>query len=101
MAIRFYRRLLAISILLTATVLAQQSRSVADFPKLSAKADAARDANRLNEAAKLYREALAARPGWAEGWWSLGTIEYDRNDYTQAAQAFRKLAALAPKSGNA
>ena len=93
-------RLLALLILLVATLVAQ-SRSSGSFSQLSAQADVARDANRLDDAIKLYRKALALRPGWAEGWWSLGTIEYDRNEYAQAAQAFRKLVALAPKSGNA
>ena len=40
------------------------------------------------------------KPTWAEGWWSLGTIEYDRNVYREAAQAFGKLVALAAEIGN-
>ena len=71
------------------------------LPTLSAKADEARDADRLDEAVTLYRRALAMRPTWAEGWWSLGTIEYDRNAYREASQAFEKLVALQPKSGTA
>ncbi len=39
------------------------------------------------------------RPKWAEGWWSLGTIEYDRNNYRVAASAFRQLLPLTPKDG--
>jgi len=57
------------------------------FAALSAKADGARDANQLDEAAVLYTKALALRPGWVQGWWSLGTIQYDRNAYTEAARA--------------
>lgn len=41
------------------------------------------------------------RPGWAEGWWSLGTIYYDRNSYDQATRAFATLVRLKPKDGNA
>jgi len=69
--------------------------------ELSAKADAARAANRLDEAVKLYHEALAMRPKWAEGWWSLGTIEYDQNLYKDAAEAFRRLTELDSKAGTA
>jgi predicted Zn-dependent protease len=72
-----------------------------DFSSLATKAAVARDANYLEDAATLYGKALALDPGWKEGWWSLGTIEYDRNSYSQAAQAFRKLAALDAKSGSA
>ena len=89
--------------LLTGSPLNAQQRppSSSSFNQLSAKADQARDANRLDEAVRFYRQALALRPGWAEGWWSLGTIEYDRNHYADSARAFRKLIDLAPKSGNA
>jgi tetratricopeptide (TPR) repeat protein len=68
---------------------------------LSAKANAARDANRLDEALVLYKQALALRPNWAEGWWSLGTIQYDTNSYAPAAKSFEKLIALQPKNGMA
>ena len=34
-------------------------------------------------------------------WWSLGTIEYDRDAFSEAAEAFRKLAALDSKAGSA
>lgn len=85
----------------TAGVRAQTQKSVPSFATLSVKANAARDADRLDEAAGLYRQALALKPDWAEGWWSLGTLEYDRNSYPEAAKAFRKLVALQPRSGTA
>src|ERR1035438_1124462 len=63
----------------------------AAFQALAAKATTARDAERLDEAVPLFRKALALNPKWAEGWWSLGTIEYDRNQYDAAAREFQKL----------
>jgi tetratricopeptide (TPR) repeat protein len=72
-----------------------------DFAALSVKADTARDAGRLDDAVVLYKKALALRPGWAEGWWSLGTIQYDRSAYAEAARAFQKVVALNPKNGTA
>jgi cytochrome c-type biogenesis protein CcmH/NrfG len=51
------------------------------FSSLSTEAAAARDANRLDDALSLYKKALALKPSWAEGWWSLGKIAYDRNSY--------------------
>jgi predicted Zn-dependent protease len=72
-----------------------------DFAALSFQADAARDADRLEEATSLYKKALALRPTWTEGWWSLGTILYDGDQYPEAARAFRKLLAHDPKNGTA
>lgn len=72
-----------------------------DFPQLSAQADAASQANHLDEAAALYKQALAIRPSWAEGWWSLGTILYDQNSFPAAAEAFRHLILFDPKNGTA
>jgi tetratricopeptide (TPR) repeat protein len=71
------------------------------FDSLAKKAAEARDADRLDEAASLYKKALAMRPKWAEGWWSVGTLEYDRNNYKVAARAFRQFLPLAPKNGTA
>jgi tetratricopeptide (TPR) repeat protein len=79
-----------------------QAKSLPEnFDSLSQRAAAARDSDRLDEAVVLYKKALALRPRWAEGWWSLGTLEYDRNNYHSAAIAFHKLLPLAPKDGTA
>ena len=80
---------------------AQNNAARSSFATLSGKADAARDADRLDEAVALYRQALAMRSGWAEGWWSLGTIQYDQSKYEEAARAFRQVTTLAPKNGTA
>ena len=84
-----------------ATQLYAQSTPASKFSDLSAQAAGARDANRLDEAAGLYRTALALKPDWPEGWWSLGTVYYDLNNYREAAAAFTKVSALAAKSGSA
>lgn len=72
-----------------------------DFASLSNKAHAALATNQLNEAASLYARALALKPGWAQGWWSLGTIRYDQSSYAEASRAFRHVTALAPRDGTA
>jgi len=68
---------------------------------LSRQAASARDADRLEEAAALYTRALALRPSWAEGWWSLGTLQYDQDHYAKAAQAFVRLVSLQASNGTA
>jgi tetratricopeptide (TPR) repeat protein len=91
------------SVLVFATVPAGQYAAAkkSDFATLSSEADAARDAGRLDQAAPLYRKALALRPGWTEGWWALGTILYDKDSYADAAQAFQRVLQLDPKNGTA
>jgi tetratricopeptide (TPR) repeat protein len=79
----------------------QAAPAAHNFDSLAKRAAEARDADRLDEAVGLYKQALALRPKWAEGWWSLGTLEYDRNNFAAAARAFRQLLPLAPKDGTA
>jgi predicted Zn-dependent protease len=62
-----------------------------------ARAERARAAGRLNEAAALYREALAARPRSVEGLWALGTIVYEQDRFAECRDVFARLAAVRPK----
>jgi len=75
--------------------------SAQTFPTIAAQADAARESDHLDEAADLYRKALAVRPDWVEGWWYLGTVLYDRDDYKAASTALKKAVDFNPKSANA
>lgn len=84
-----------------ATLHGAPQRDTRTFNQLAEKAANASQDNRLDEALVLYRKALALRPSWAEGWWSLATIQYDSNAYAEAARAFQKVIALAPKNGTA
>lgn len=88
-------------LLLCGAAFGQSRSSSSSFATLSQQAAEARDANRLEEAATLYTKALALGPKWTEGWWSLGTIEYDQDHYAKAALAFQKVTALDPANGTA
>lgn len=70
------------------------------FEDLARRAEAVLD-SRPAEAAALYRQALAMRPGWAEGWFYLGGAFYQMDRYAEATDALRKAVALAPKNGPA
>lgn len=74
--------------------LAFSPSSAATFEELSARANAAREANRLPEAVQLYHDALALNPKWQAGWWFLGTILYDTNQYPGCRDALRHLVEL-------
>ncbi len=93
--------LLALMLPFTIASAQQKTTAGASFKDLAARAAAARDADHVEEATSLYRRALALRPAWAEGWFYLGTLHYDRNQFAPAARAFRKVIALQPKSGTA
>lgn len=77
------------------------SHQPSTFADLAKRAESAKNADQLDEAVSLYRRALVLNPKWGEGWWSLGTIEYDRNNYAAAASDFKKLVPLAPQDGTA
>ncbi len=71
------------------------------FGQLAKQAAEASKEHRLEDAAVLYRKALVLRPRWTDGWWSLGTIEYDQDHYSKAAQAFQEELALDAHNGTA
>jgi len=86
---------------LSSLAVAQAKSPASNFEQFSKRAAEARDADRLEEAVVLYKKALALRPKWEDGWWALGTIEYDQDRYPQAAQAFERLLAVNPANGTA
>ena len=76
-------------------------QSPAQFDALAKRAAEAREAGRADDAAKLYKRALALNPKWSEGWWSLGTLDYDADRFAEAQLEFEKVVALDPKQGTA
>jgi tetratricopeptide (TPR) repeat protein len=66
------------------------------FATLSQQAQAARDAHQLEKAVTLYKQALKLKPNWEDGLWSLGSIAYDLDRYSDCASAFQKLSKLKP-----
>lgn len=73
--------------------------SARNFDRVAAQAEQARGENRIEEAINLYRKALSLRPRWAEGWFNLGTLLYDKDAFADAAVALGRAAALSPKIG--
>ncbi len=73
----------------------------AAFRDLSARADAARNANDVSQAVALYRQALALNPKWDQGWWYLGTLLYDSDQYKDGREAFKQVTQLRPNAGPA
>ena len=71
------------------------------FDQIARKADAAREHDQLDEAAKLYQRALRLKPAWTDGWWSLGTIYYDSDKHAECVAAFTRFVSLKPEVGPA
>jgi len=71
------------------------------FDDLAKSAAAARDANNIDVAVQNNQRAVAIRPDWQEGWWYLGTLQYDASHYPEAIAALQKLVLLAPQIGPA
>ncbi len=74
--------------------------SAASFEQLAAQASAAREANQTAQAMNLYRQALQLKPSWKEGWWFLGTLAYDVDQYKTAADAFGEFVKLEDKAAS-
>ena len=73
--------------------------SSSSFEQLTKRADEARQAEKLDEAIKLYQQALKQKPNGVEGWWALGTIFYQLDRYAEGRGAFERLVTLEPKGG--
>lgn len=71
------------------------------FESLSARASQARLANDIPQAIELYRQALALNNRWEEGWWYVGTLLYDSDQYAAAENALNHFIELDPKAGPA
>jgi tetratricopeptide (TPR) repeat protein len=94
-------RILPIALLVGLSIAQSGQKPRQDFAALSSEANAARDTEHLSEAALLYQRALALRPAWQEGWWSLGMVQYVNGSYTLCARAFQRLTVLKPTNGAA
>src|ERR1035441_7674506 len=87
-------------VLLIAPVSRGQSSPPKDaFDDLSARAGAAMEAERVDEAIDLYGRATRVRPGWSEGWWHLGTLLYDQERFAESRDAFTHFVGNTPKAG--
>jgi tetratricopeptide (TPR) repeat protein len=58
------------------------------FEELARHAQAAMEADRVQEAIRLYIQATKLRPDWSEGWWHLGTLLFDARRFGEARDAF-------------
>lgn len=65
---------------------------------LAARAAAARESGNLPEALNLYQQALSADPQWLQGWWFLGNLQYQANQYAAARDSLSQFIASSPRA---
>jgi tetratricopeptide (TPR) repeat protein len=101
---RQFHRALAGAIVVTGLIWAQQApvakehtNSDAAIEKLSKQGDAYRQENKIDDAIALYKKGVALKPSWDEGWWYLGTLYYDLDQYSEGRDAFKHLALIKPQ----
>ena len=88
-------KLLAARVVLCAiAVISASLVSAATFQELAEQATAAREADNIPRAIELYQQALQSQPKWPEGWWYLGTLSYDSDQYENGARAFAEFVKL-------
>jgi tetratricopeptide (TPR) repeat protein len=93
---------LSLAALLTPVAAADQKApeaASAAFERASQAAAEARIQNRIEDAIGLYRQAVQLHPSWTEGWWFLGELLYDQNNYPEARDSLRRLIALDQTTG--
>ena len=88
-----------ILLLLAMPPMGAQTSTKEQFDDLAHRAQAVLDSH-PEEAARLYKQALAMRPDWAEGWLYMGGALYQLGRYAEATDALRKGVGLAPIIGS-
>jgi tetratricopeptide (TPR) repeat protein len=88
-------------VLLAVSSLMPAKAQIDDFASLAASADAARQQGDVPRAIELYRRATEKNPNWPDGWWFLGILQYDQNQYQPASDALTRYLQLTPKAAPA
>ena len=71
------------------------------FDDLVLKATVARQHDDVPLAIELYSQATALRPEWSDGWWFLGSLQYEAEAYAASQSALARYIALVPDAGPA
>jgi predicted Zn-dependent protease len=71
------------------------------FDDLQGRAAAARERDDLPQAIELYAHAVRLKPDLPEGWWFLGSLQYQAESYAEAVDALNRYVALVPDAAPA
>jgi len=73
-------------------------KSSPPFDRVAKRAEDAWQAHQLEDAVKLYRQAVEIRPTWPQGWGYLASGLYQLERYPEARDAYRETTILTPKN---
>lgn len=93
---RQFHRALAF-ILLAASLASAWQAPDPVISKFSKEGEALRQQNKIDDAIAVYKKGVALRPSWDEGWWYLGTLYYDLDQYPAGRDAFKHLTLIKPQ----
>jgi tetratricopeptide (TPR) repeat protein len=82
-------------------LLCAQKEESPSFQALADSAAASREGGNAAAAIRDYQQALVLRADWEEGWWYLGTLQYDADHLKEAIPAFQKVVELNPAQSQA
>jgi tetratricopeptide (TPR) repeat protein len=71
----------------------------ADLASLQKQALEEGETGKTDDAIRDYERALQLEPGWKEGLWNLGMLQYSSNRFAEAKGTFQKVAEFAPSLG--
>ncbi len=92
---------LAFFLLLVLPGVALAQTNSGSFDDVAAQAAAAREQGGVQSAIALYRQGLQLDAKWADGWWFLGSLHYQADEYTAARDALSHFIELTPDAGPA
>jgi tetratricopeptide (TPR) repeat protein len=71
------------------------------FDDVVLKATAARERDDVRQAIELYSQAVQLKPGWPDGWWFLGSLQYEAEAYAAGRDALTHYLDLVADAGPA
>lgn len=71
------------------------------FDELARRASEEWKQGRLEEALRFYRAGVELNPLWDEGWWFVGSIHHEGQQFAEARDAYRRVVELKPDAGAA
>jgi tetratricopeptide (TPR) repeat protein len=71
------------------------------FDDMVLAATAARERDDVPQAIELYSQAVQLKPGWPDGWWFLGSLQYEAEAYAAGRDALTHFLELVPDAAPA
>jgi tetratricopeptide (TPR) repeat protein len=87
--------------MLVSLPLIARSQTTDNFASLAASAETARQQGDVPVAIQLYKKVTEVNPSWSDGWWFLGILQYDANQYLPALDALNRYLQLTPNAAPA